>query len=98
MLRNPDADGYAKIISLGIWLVAYVVFLSLLERYAKERACLNYYSRLIQISVGYVFLLCATRWYPTMNFAMSVGYIYAIHASLRLFRLRKLVKKPPADA
>ena len=93
MLRNPDVDENAKIISLGIWLVAYVIFLSLLERYAKERACHNYYLRLIQISGGYVFLLHMTRWYPMMNFAMSVGYVYAIHLSLRLFRERKLKPK-----
>ena len=90
MLRNPDADENFKILSLGIWLLAYVVFLSLLERYAKVRATRNYYIRLFQISFGYVFFLYMTRWYPVMNFSMSVAYIYAIHASLRLFRKRKI--------
>lgn len=90
MLRNPDVEEYAKILSLGIWLVAYVVFLSLLERYAKKRACRNYYLRLIQISLGYIFFLYMTRWYPVMNFAMSVAYVYLVHLSLRIFRERKL--------
>lgn len=92
MIRNPDVDEYSKIFSLGVWLVAYIIFLSSLERYAKERACQNYYIRLIQISLSYVFLLYMTRWYPVMNFAVSVGYVYAIQASLRLFRQRKLKK------
>ena len=93
MLRNPDVDENAKIISLGIWLVAYVIFLSLLERYAKVRACWNYYNRLIQISLGYIFLLHMTRWYPVMNFSVSVAYVYLIHLSLRIFRERKLAPK-----
>lgn len=93
MLRNPDVDEYSKIISLGLWLFAYVIFLSSFERYAKERAGLKYYIRLGQISSGYVFFLIMTRQYPMMNFAMSVAYIYAIHASLRIFHRRKLAKR-----
>ena len=90
MLRNPMVRDAFKILSLSVWLFTYVLFLSLLERYAKERACRNYYLRLIQISVAYVFLLIVTRNIPVANFAVSVLYIYAVHASLRLFRLRKL--------
>ena len=92
MLRNPDADENSKIISLGLWVLAYVVFLSLLERYAKERACRNYYFRLLQISLAYVFFLYMTRWYPVMNFSMSVAYVYLVNLSLRIFRQRKLAK------
>lgn len=93
MLRNPLVLGDFKIMSLGAWLLTYIVFLSLLERYAKERACRNYYIRLLQISIGYAFFLIMTRRYPVMNFAVSVAYIYAVHASLRLFRKRKLAAK-----
>ena len=98
MLRNPDVDENSKILSLGIWVLAYVVFLSLLERYAKERACRNYYLRLLQISLGYVFFLYMTRWYPVMNFSMSVAYVYLVNLSLRIFRQRKLSKTPSANA
>ena len=90
MLRNPMVRDSFKILSIAVWLGAYVLFLSLLERYAKERACRNYYLRLILISLGYVFLLYVTRRIPTANFACSVLYIYAVHLSLRLFRKRKL--------
>ena len=90
MLRNPDVDEYSKIISLGVWLLAYVVFLSLLERDAKVRAGKKYYIRLFQISFGYIFFLYMTRWYPVMNFAMSVAYVYLVHMSLRLFHQRKI--------
>ena len=93
MLRNPLVRDDFKILSLAVWLLAYIVFLSLLERYAKERACRNYYFRLIQISIAFIFLLIMTRQHPVMNFASSVMYIYAVHASLRLFRKRKLSAK-----
>ncbi len=93
MLRNPTADSDFKIMSLSAWVLAYVLFLSLLERYAKERAGQRYYLRLIQFTAGYIFLLIATRWYPVMNFAMSVGYVYCVNLSLRLFRERKLAAK-----
>ena len=94
MLRNPAAPDAFKILSIAVWLVAYILFLSLLERYAKERACRNYYLRLILISVGYIFLLIVTRNLPIANFASSVLYIYAVHISLRLFRMRKLAGNP----
>ena len=97
MLRNPDVDENSKILSLGIWLLAYVIFLSLLERYAKERACRNYYIRLFQISLGYVFFLYMTRWYPVMNFSMSVAYVYLVNLSLRIFRQRKLAKAAQSE-
>ena len=93
MLRNPNVNDDFKILSLSLWLIIYILFLSLLERYAKERACQNYYLRLIQISLGFVFFLIMTRQHPVMNFAVCVAYIYAVHASLRLFRLRKLTTK-----
>ena len=93
MLRNPVVSGDFKTFSLSLWVLLYVLFLSLLERYAKERAGLRYYLRLIQFSVGYIFFLIATRWYPVMNFSMSVAYVYCVHLSLRLFRKRKLVTK-----
>ena len=93
MLRNPVVSDLAKILSMSVWLVAYLLFLSLLERYAKERACRNYYVRLTMISAGYVALLVLTRDWMTANFAVSVLYIYAIHLSLRLFRMRKLAAK-----
>ena len=93
MLRNPTVSGDFKTFSLSLWVIIYVLFLSLLERYAKERACRNYYLRLIQISCAYVFFLIATRRYPVMNFSMSVAYVYCVHLSLRLFRLRKLDEK-----
>ena len=93
MLRNPIVPDSQKIFSLSVWLFAYLVFLSLLERYAKERACQNYYLRLILISFAYLGLLILTRNHPLANFASSVLYIYAIHASLRLFRKRKLAAK-----
>ena len=93
MLRNPMVRDAFKIASLSVWLFAYLLFLSLLERYAKERACRNYYLRLAQISAAYVILLILTRNIPLANFAVNVLYIYAIHASLRLFRLRKLAAK-----
>ena len=90
MLRNPTVSGDFKTMSLSAWVLAYVLFLSLLERYAKERAGRRYYLRLIQFTAGYIFFLIATRWYPVMNFAMSVAYVYCVHLSLRLFRKRKL--------
>ena len=90
MLRNPTVRDTAKILSIAVWLFAYLVFLSLLERYAKERACRNYYLRLALISLGYILLLILTRNVPIANFASSVLYIYAVHLSLRLFRKRKL--------
>ncbi|MBQ9617221.1 MAG: hypothetical protein IJR48_02555, partial [Oscillibacter sp.] len=89
-LRNSAVSGDFKIMSLSAWVLAYVLFLSLLERYAKERAGRRYYLRLIQFTAGYIFFLIATRWYPVMNFAMSVAYVYCVHLSLRLFRKRKL--------
>ncbi len=92
MLRNPTVRDSMKILSVAIWLFAYLLFLSLLERYAKERACRNYYLRLIGISAAYILLLIITRDLPVINFAASVLYIYAIHMSLRLFRKRKLAK------
>ncbi|MBQ9492898.1 MAG: low temperature requirement protein A [Oscillibacter sp.] len=91
MFRNSGVPDDFKIFSLSLWLIAYLLFLSLLERYAKERACRNYYLRLIQISGAFVFFLIMTRRYPVMSFAISVAYIYAVHVSLRLFRKRKLV-------
>ena len=90
MLRNPVVKDSFKIISIAVWLSAYILFLSLLERYAKERACRNYYLRLALISAGYLLLLIVTRHLPVANFASSVLYIYAVHVSLRLFRKRKL--------
>ena len=93
MLRNPLAPDSLKILSLSVWLIAYVVFLSLLERYAKERACRNYYLRLIMISATFILLLIVTRLHPVLNFSCSVAYIYAVHMSLRLFRKRKLAPK-----
>ena len=93
MLRNPMVRDSFKILSIAVWLFAYLLFLSLLERYAKERACRNYYLRLALISIAYLFLLIVTRNLPVANFASSVLYIYAVHASLRLFRQRKLTKQ-----
>ena len=93
MLRNTTVKEDFKIMSLSAWVLAYVLFLSLLERYAKERAGRRYYLRLVQFTAGYIFLLIATRWYPVMNFAMSVGYVYCVNLSLRLFRERKLAAK-----
>ena len=93
MLRNPAVSDLTKIISLSVWLIAYVIFLSLLERYAKERACRNYYFRLLQISLAFVALLVLTRNHPVLNFSSTVFYIYAVHISLRLFRIRKLAAK-----
>lgn len=97
MLRNPLIPEHSKILSLCVWLFAYVTFLSLLERYAKKRACRNYYLRLGQISLAYIFLLILTRRIQVVNFGVSVLYIYAIHISLRLFRERKLKQKPLTD-
>ena len=93
MLRNPAVSQDFKITSLSVWVIVYVLFLSLLERYAKERAGTRYYLRLIQLSAGYVFMLVATHWYPVMNFTMSVGYVYCVHWSVRLFHRRKLAVK-----
>ena len=90
MLRNPAVRDAFKILSIAVWLFTYLLFLSLLERYARERACANYYFRLCMISLAYLLLLAATRRVPVANFAASVLYIYAVHASLRLFRKRKL--------
>ena len=92
MLRNPAVGDTAKIVSIAVWLFAYILFLSLLERYAKERACRNYYLRLVIVSLYYILLLILTRSLPLANFASSVLYIFAIHVSLRLFRKRKLLK------
>ena len=90
MLRAPLIPDRSKILSLAVWLIAYVLFLSSLERYAKVRACRNYYLRLILMSAAFIVLLIVTRRHPVANFSCTVLYIYGVHLSLRLFRQRKL--------
>ena len=96
MLRNPLVPAGSKVLSITAWLVVYVVFLCFLERYAKERAGARYYIRLAQITGAYVFMSFLTRDHAIVNFAVMVGYIFAVYGSLKVFHRRKIAKKPNA--
>ncbi len=83
-MREPAVRQIPKNAFLVASIVVYMLFLFLLEKYARvqARCSRRFYGQIVLLCVAFAILMAATYRYPAVSIAVTVIFIYTLYAML----------------